>query len=142
MSAKPFKSPDHKMIAFIHQSRDKWKERALDYSSQIRAFEVQVRDLEASRDHWRERYFAERDGARAPAGPPECPPVRARSGQHPCLSFPDAELIVDSAVELAVDTTDWDLLPATQAGGQTAPPARLRPVETQDKPRGYRHAPA
>jgi len=68
MNAKPFKSPKHKLISFFQRSRDKWKERARRYFSQIRAFEVRVRDLEASRDHWRKRYFTERAGAQAPAG--------------------------------------------------------------------------
>ena len=68
MNAKPFKSPKHKLISFFQRSRDKWKERARRYFSQIRAFEVRVRDLEASRDHWRKRYFTERAVAQAPAG--------------------------------------------------------------------------
>jgi hypothetical protein len=67
MSAKPFKSPKHKLISFFQRSRDKWKERARRYFSQIRAFEVRVRDLQASRDHWRERYFTERARVQAPA---------------------------------------------------------------------------
>lgn len=67
MSAKPFKSPEHKLISFFQRSRDKWKERARRYFSQIRAFEVRVRDLQASRDHWRERYFTERAGVQASA---------------------------------------------------------------------------
>jgi hypothetical protein len=29
---------------------------------------VRVRDLEASRDRWRKRYFTQRAGAQAPAG--------------------------------------------------------------------------
>jgi hypothetical protein len=68
MNAKPFKSPKHKLISFFQRSRDKWKERARRYFSQIRALDVRVRDLEASRDHWRKRYFTERAGAPAPAG--------------------------------------------------------------------------
>jgi hypothetical protein len=67
MSAKPFKSPKHKLNSFFQRSRDKWKERARRYFSQIRAFEVRVRDLQASRDPWRERYFAERSRVQAPA---------------------------------------------------------------------------
>ena len=46
MNAKPFKSPKHKLISFFQRSRDKWKERARRYFSQIRAFEVRVRDLD------------------------------------------------------------------------------------------------
>jgi hypothetical protein len=68
MNAKPFKSPRHKLISFFQRSRDKWKERARRYFSQIRAFEVRVRDLEASRDRWRKRYFTERGGTQAPSG--------------------------------------------------------------------------
>ena len=84
MNAKPFKSPKHKLIAFFQLSRDKWKKRAQEYFSQIRAFEVRVRDLEASRDHWRARYFAQRSGTQAPAGsrgqePPPAGPIARRS---------------------------------------------------------------
>jgi hypothetical protein len=91
MNAKPFKSPKHKLISFFQRSRDKWKERAQGYFAQIRAFEVRVRDLEASRDHWRERYFAERSGAQAPAErrghePPPAGRISRRSATTPLSS--------------------------------------------------------
>lgn len=57
-----FKSPPHKLRAFFQASRDLWRARAKDYHQEIRWLEIRVRDLEASRDHWRQRYFETRDG--------------------------------------------------------------------------------
>jgi hypothetical protein len=45
-----------------------------------------------------------------------------------------------SDAEVATIPARWELLPATKDGGQAAPAAKLRPLETQDAPRGYRHA--
>jgi hypothetical protein len=91
MNVKPFKSPTHKLISFFQRSRDKWKARAGCYFSRIRAFEVRVRDLEASRDYWRERCLAQRSGAQAPAEcrGPEPPPagrISRRSATPPMSS--------------------------------------------------------
>ena len=57
MNTKPYKSPKHKLIYLFEKSRNMWKERAQGYFRKNRAFQVRVRDLEASRDHWRELYF-------------------------------------------------------------------------------------
>jgi hypothetical protein len=65
MNSSTYKSPKHKLITFFKKSRDRWKKRAQDYFRKIRAFEVRVRDLEASRDHWRSQYFAQRSAAAA-----------------------------------------------------------------------------
>ncbi len=48
MNAKSYKSPKSKLIAFFEKSRNQWKERAQEYYRNIRAFQVRVRDLEAS----------------------------------------------------------------------------------------------
>ena len=84
MNAKSYKSPKSKLIAFFEKSRNQWKERAQEYYRNIRSFEVRVRDLEASRDHWREQYFAQRSVKNAPTPcegdePPPAPISRRSS---------------------------------------------------------------
>jgi hypothetical protein len=58
---KELKSPKHKLIAFFHSARDKWRERALDYRKSLRAENVTSRDLRQSRDSWKEKYMRERE---------------------------------------------------------------------------------
>ena len=48
MNTKPYKSPKHKLICLFEKSRNMWKERAQGYFRKNRAFQVRVRDLEAS----------------------------------------------------------------------------------------------
>jgi len=61
MRRDQYRSPQHKLVHFFHRSRDQWRDRARDYHDQLREMKVRIRDLEASRDHWRARYF-ERGG--------------------------------------------------------------------------------
>lgn len=55
MNGPSFKSPRHKLLAFFQRSRDLWRARSKQYHQEIRSLQIRVRDLEASRDHWRER---------------------------------------------------------------------------------------
>jgi len=54
---QPYKSPKHKLLAFFKQARDQWRDRANTYHQEKRALQVRLRDVEASRDHWRAKYF-------------------------------------------------------------------------------------
>lgn len=38
---------------YLDLSRDKWKERALDYQKEIREMQTQIRDLTRSKTKWR-----------------------------------------------------------------------------------------
>ena len=58
---KELKSPKHKLIAFFHSARDKWRERAMAYRKSLRAAGITVRDLRHSRDSWKEKYGQERE---------------------------------------------------------------------------------
>ena len=60
VNAKSYKSPKHKLLTFFERSRDQWRARAKEYHQEKRCLQTRIRDLEASRDHWRERYFEER----------------------------------------------------------------------------------
>jgi hypothetical protein len=70
-----YKSAPHKLVRFFRQSRDQWRQRANQYHGTLRALEIRVRDLEASRAHWRSRYFEVRPN-----------PVRARAHRSPPAS--------------------------------------------------------
>jgi hypothetical protein len=56
-----FKSPKHKLIAFFHSARDKWRERAMGYRKSLRAVGITARDLRQSRDSWKQKYLRERE---------------------------------------------------------------------------------
>jgi hypothetical protein len=79
MNAQSFKSPRHKLLTFFQRSRDLWRARANQYHREIRSLEIRIRDLEASRAHWRERYFAGRSVPAAVLAPRghEPPPAGA-----------------------------------------------------------------
>mgnify|MGYP001506871810 CR=1 FL=1 len=50
-----FKSPSSRLAKLFHQGRNNWKQRALEKQKKLRALEIKVRDLSASRDYWKNR---------------------------------------------------------------------------------------
>jgi hypothetical protein len=60
-TSNEFRSPKHKLIAFFHAARDKWRERALGYYKAYRAANINARDLRISRDSWKQKYVRERE---------------------------------------------------------------------------------
>lgn len=50
-----FKSPASRLARLFRNGRDSWKERALEKQKKLRALEIKVRDLSASRDYWKNR---------------------------------------------------------------------------------------
>jgi hypothetical protein len=50
-----FKSPSSRLAKLFHKGRDNWKQRALEKQKKLRALEIKVRDLSASRDYWKNR---------------------------------------------------------------------------------------
>ncbi len=50
-----FKSSDNRLVNFFKSSRDKWKQKAIDRHKEIRALEVKVRDLQISRENWKNK---------------------------------------------------------------------------------------
>jgi uncharacterized protein YdaU (DUF1376 family) len=52
---KQYKSPDYKLLPFFHNSRDGWKEKALDRNLRIKRLKNRVAALEDSRQKWREK---------------------------------------------------------------------------------------
>jgi hypothetical protein len=78
-----FKSPVARLARLFQTSRDAWKAKALDKQRRLRAAQVKIRDLEASRAQWKERALAaeaaRRDAEPTPtaeAGEPDAPAQR------------------------------------------------------------------
>ena len=72
-----FRSPKHKLISFFHAARDKWRERALGYRKAYRAANITVRDLQKSRDSWKQKYMGEREWRLELEAQLDRPPPRA-----------------------------------------------------------------
>jgi chromosome segregation ATPase len=50
-----YKSPTHKVIAFLHQGRDNLRAKYTDLRTDFRVAQNQVRAVEKSRERWRQR---------------------------------------------------------------------------------------
>ncbi len=48
-----YKSPPGRLARFFRDSRDGWKQKALERQNRLRAADVKVRDLKKSRDKWK-----------------------------------------------------------------------------------------
>jgi hypothetical protein len=53
-----FTSPGRKLLPFFINSRDNWKTKHHELKKQAKLLSNQVRAVEASREHWRERATA------------------------------------------------------------------------------------
>jgi hypothetical protein len=53
MAVQEFKSPPARLARLFRKSRDTWKQRAADKQRLLKKMRITVRDLSASRDHWR-----------------------------------------------------------------------------------------
>jgi hypothetical protein len=53
-----FKSPTSRLARLFRAGRDNWKEKALERQKKLRALEIKVRDLSASREYWKHRAIA------------------------------------------------------------------------------------
>jgi hypothetical protein len=53
MSRKQYKTPAGRRARVMEDSRDCWKQRAARKQRTIRRQRVTIRDLKASRDHWK-----------------------------------------------------------------------------------------
>ena len=59
-----FQTPPRILIPKLVKSRDGWKQKANARKRKLKAAKVRVRDLEASRDSWRERALAAEKASR------------------------------------------------------------------------------
>lgn len=57
-----FKSPASRLARLFRAGRDNWKQRALEKQKKLRALEIKVRDLSASREYWKNRAIAAEQG--------------------------------------------------------------------------------
>jgi hypothetical protein len=67
-----FKTPVARLARLFQASRDAWKAKALDKQRRLRAAQVKIRDLEASRAYWKNRAMAAEGGCQPAAS--EAPP--------------------------------------------------------------------
>jgi hypothetical protein len=54
-------SYERKALKRATESKVKWKTKALERNQKLRALKLKIRDLEKSRQMWRERYLAEQE---------------------------------------------------------------------------------
>jgi hypothetical protein len=66
MGLAEFKSAPARVVLMLTRSREKWKQRVADKQREIRRLRVKVRDLEISRDAWKQK-------ALSPAAPAPSP---------------------------------------------------------------------
>ncbi len=59
MGLAAFKSAPARVVSMLTRSREKWKERVAAKQREIRRLRVKVRDLEISRDAWKEKALAQ-----------------------------------------------------------------------------------
>ena len=57
-----FKSPTSRLARLFRAGRDNWKEKALEKQKKLRALEIKVRDVSASREYWKNRAIAAEKG--------------------------------------------------------------------------------
>jgi hypothetical protein len=55
MGLAEFKSAPARVVLMLTRSRQKWKERVAAKQNEIRRLRVKVRDLEVSREYWKQR---------------------------------------------------------------------------------------
>ncbi len=53
MEAKEYRSSPARLVRLFRRSRNTWKHRAADKQATIKKMRITVRDLSASRDHWK-----------------------------------------------------------------------------------------
>jgi hypothetical protein len=53
MDVKGYRSSPARLARLFRRSRDTWKHRAADKQATIKKMRITVRDLTASRDHWK-----------------------------------------------------------------------------------------
>ena len=49
-----YKSSPSRLARLFKQGREKWKKKALDRQKKLQAVDIKVRDLEKSRDKWKQ----------------------------------------------------------------------------------------
>ena len=55
MEGKTYLSPSRKLLPFFERSRDGWKRKCLNAKTRVKRLKNRVRQLEASREFWKQR---------------------------------------------------------------------------------------
>jgi len=55
MQEKKYKSPLKKLVKFFEESRDKWKEKYVEKSKELKRVTNRIYDLETRKEHWKKR---------------------------------------------------------------------------------------
>ena len=69
MSHLPFHKDHARQARVYRHSRDAWKQRCADKQDQIRSLRIRIRDLEASRQRWKDEALQARATPRQPPIP-------------------------------------------------------------------------
>lgn len=90
MAHLPFALDYARQARLFRQSRERWKQRCAAKQDEIRYLRVRLRDLEASRAHWKQAALQNRSRPEPPPATPARPepnqggaPARRRSGHSP-----------------------------------------------------------
>jgi hypothetical protein len=70
LKERTMNSYERKALKRARESKDKWKTKALERNKTLRALKLKIRDLEKSRQMWRERYLAEQESSQEALSPP------------------------------------------------------------------------
>lgn len=52
---RTYKSTDQRLVYLFRKSRDRWQQRSAEKQAKLRAQAIRIRDLEASRELWKQR---------------------------------------------------------------------------------------
>jgi len=55
MQEKKYKSSLTKLVSFFEESRDKWKEKYVEKSKELKRVTNRIYDLETRKEHWKKR---------------------------------------------------------------------------------------
>jgi hypothetical protein len=98
-----FKTPVTRLARLFQKSRDAWKAKALDKQRRLRAAQVKIRDLEASRAYWKDRALAARDDSAA-EGEGESPETVERLVRMPPPGHQHSLLVMQLALRMYLET--------------------------------------
>jgi hypothetical protein len=70
LKERTMNSYERKALKRARESKDKWKTKAIERNKTLRALKLTIRDLEKSRQMWRERYLAVQESSQVALSPP------------------------------------------------------------------------
>ncbi len=81
-----FKSSYSRLARVFKESRDHWREKAIDRRKEIRLLELKIRDLEISRGKWKEKALGAADAEKAPSEKAEKDDEKEKEDRGRCVT--------------------------------------------------------